>query len=391
MATRYTPEHVPAYGLHRATGQAIVRLGGRDHYLGAHGTAASRRAYDRLIAEWLAAGRSGGGPAPVTVGSLMAAWLEHLRRRHGRLPPMTVAALRPVRRLYGRQPVDAFGPLALLAVRDRYVAAGAPRVGVNRRVGVVRRMFKWGVSREIVAETIHRALLSVEGLRAGETIAPDRPPVRPVDLADVLAIEPHIGRVVWSMIELQLLTGARPGEICQLRPCDVERGGELWVYRPASHKTARLGHERIIELGPAGQRVLAPFLVRPAEAYCFSPREAVREHNAALRAARRTPLWPSHLSEARALRRYGRQGVTYLVGEHYTAGSYRRAIHRACDRAGVARWSPHRLRHLRATEIRARYGIEAARVVLGHRSIDVTEIYAEADRSQARRIASEVG
>ena len=57
----------------------------------------------------------------------------------------------------------------------------------------------------------------------------------------------------------------------------------------------------------------------------------------------------------------------------------------------VSRWTAHRLRHTAGTEIRRRYGVEAARIVLGHRSIDVTQIYAEADRRQARRIAAEMG
>jgi integrase len=44
---------VPTYRLHRASGQAIVTLNGRDHYLGPHGTQASRMQYDRLVCEWL--------------------------------------------------------------------------------------------------------------------------------------------------------------------------------------------------------------------------------------------------------------------------------------------------------------------------------------------------
>src|SRR5947209_2698939 len=48
----------PSYCLHKATGQAVVRINGKDHYLGKFGTQESRDAYDRLIAEWLAAGRS---------------------------------------------------------------------------------------------------------------------------------------------------------------------------------------------------------------------------------------------------------------------------------------------------------------------------------------------
>jgi hypothetical protein len=46
----------PAYRLHKPTGQAVVRIDGRDHYLGKHGAEASQEKYRRLIAEWLTAG-----------------------------------------------------------------------------------------------------------------------------------------------------------------------------------------------------------------------------------------------------------------------------------------------------------------------------------------------
>ncbi len=42
---------------HRAPGQAVVTLCGVEFYLGPHGTQVSRREYDRLVGEWLAAGR----------------------------------------------------------------------------------------------------------------------------------------------------------------------------------------------------------------------------------------------------------------------------------------------------------------------------------------------
>ena len=71
--------------------------------------------------------------------------------------------------------------------------------------------------------------------------------------------------------------------------------------------------------------------------------------------------------------------------------AYRRAIHRACDQAGIPRWSPHRLRHSRATEIRKLYGLEAAQVVLGHAAVGVTQVYAEADREAARKIMAAIG
>jgi hypothetical protein len=48
---------VPKYRKHKPTGQAVVTLGGKDHYLGRHGTAASKERYVRLIAEWLDRGQ----------------------------------------------------------------------------------------------------------------------------------------------------------------------------------------------------------------------------------------------------------------------------------------------------------------------------------------------
>jgi len=45
---------IPAYRLHKHSGQAVVTIRGRDNYLGQYGSESSRREYDRLIAEHLA-------------------------------------------------------------------------------------------------------------------------------------------------------------------------------------------------------------------------------------------------------------------------------------------------------------------------------------------------
>jgi hypothetical protein len=47
----------PAYRKHRASGQAVVTLDGKDFYLGPWNTKTSRNEYDRLIGEYLANGR----------------------------------------------------------------------------------------------------------------------------------------------------------------------------------------------------------------------------------------------------------------------------------------------------------------------------------------------
>ena len=79
------------------------------------------------------------------------------------------------------------------------------------------------------------------------------------------------------------------------------------------------------------------------------------------------------------------------AGSCYTTDSYRRAIHRACDKAGLERWSPNRLRHTAATEVRAKFGLEAAQIVLGHLAADVAQIYAERDLAKGAEVARQIG
>ena len=45
---------VPSYRLHKPSGRAVVRLNGRDIYLGKHGTPESHAEYERVISQWLA-------------------------------------------------------------------------------------------------------------------------------------------------------------------------------------------------------------------------------------------------------------------------------------------------------------------------------------------------
>jgi hypothetical protein len=48
---------LPSYRKHKPSGQAVVTLDGKDHYLGPHGSKASLQEYDRLVGEWQANGR----------------------------------------------------------------------------------------------------------------------------------------------------------------------------------------------------------------------------------------------------------------------------------------------------------------------------------------------
>src|SRR5262249_41625622 len=69
---------VPKLCKHRATGRAVVRLSGKDIYLGRFGSAAAKAEYDRKIAEWLANGRQLPDPdGGLSVAELIVAYIRH--------------------------------------------------------------------------------------------------------------------------------------------------------------------------------------------------------------------------------------------------------------------------------------------------------------------------
>lgn len=91
------------------------------------------------------------------------------------------------------------------------------------------------------------------------------------------------------MIEIQRLTGMRPGEVCLMRPCDIDIMGRIWVFTPASHKLEHHGKDRQVYLRPQAQVLLRRWLRPELTAYHFSPAEATAERKSALRAGRKTP------------------------------------------------------------------------------------------------------
>ena len=382
----------PSYLHHKATGQARCRIAGKDHYLGEFGSPESRERYEELIAEWFA--RNGDtSRLTVTIDDLAILFMEfaekYYRRENGESTGSAAnirLALRPLVRLFGKTRIRDFGPLKLKAVRDTMIQAGHCRKHINSEIHRIKRVFKWGTESELVPAPIYMALTAVASLKCGRSDAVESAPVEPVAEAIVNATIPHLPAVVAAIVKLQLLTGARPGEICLLRPCDVTiQPSGVWVYRPERHKTEHHGRERRIFIGPEGQAVLRPFLDRDAEAYCFSPAESEAERNAERKANRKSPMTPSQAARRPKTDRQ-REPRT-----RYDKNGYCRAIVRACRLAEVEPWSPNQLRHTRATAIRERYGLEAAATVLGHSDTKITAVYAERDFVMAAKIMAEVG
>jgi integrase len=433
----------PSLRRHKASCQGIVTLNGTDHYLGPWPSTSRaapvhiRQAYDRLIAEWYANGRQPPQQAGIalTVVEVIARFWEfvneHYRRPDGTATSEPVEfknAFRPLNHLYADLPANQFSPLKLEAVRrlmvDGYLH---PRYGkqiplsrgvVNQRVDRIRRLFKWSVAKELVAPEVHHALQAVTGLQRGRCKARETEPIKPVPQTMVDAVLPFVAREVAAMVQIQRLTGMRPGEVCILRACDIDMSGDVWLYRPAYHKLAYRGRERVIAIGPRGQEIIKPFLRLETQAFLFSPRHAQEQRFAEMREKRKTPVQPSQT--CRRKRKPKKQPK-----ERYTTSSYEHAVRAGCDKAFPPpepltqdrqetasqwqarltqaqkdqlrtwqrqhRWQPNQIRHSHATEVRRRFGLEAAQVALGHSQATITQSYAERDTTLAVKVAAAMG
>ena len=414
---------VPPFRVHKAARQGYVVIDGRRAYLGRFDLPATKQRCDRLIAEWPAAGQSMPvSPTEITIVDLAARIWEHVETNYGG-PDGTrggeveqfATALRPLEELYGDTNAVEFGPLALKAVRERMIALDWCRSQVNKHVNRVRHLFKWAVENELLPPSVYHGLQAVSGLRRGRSGARESQPVRPVPDSIVEQTIRHCTPTVAAMIRLQQLTGMRPGEVCMMRTADLDTSGKVWTYKPQDHKTAYLGRERVIFLGPKAQAVVKPFMRTDLQAFLFSPAQAATECRERKHAEQVTPLSCGNKPGSNVQRRPKK-----TPGNQYDVNSYRNAIEFACVRAFPAaepeglkfreraawrrehsaelkrwrreqNWNPHRLRHSFATHVRREHGLEAAQVLLGHAAADVTQIYAEPDTAKAAAVALKIG
>ena len=432
-----TPSYLPHTQSGRGRAIWYDRSGNRRQKLlpGPFDSQESRTAFARLQLELESSSAAkAADPTGLTLAELLTLYLD-FAERHYRGPAgeptsevyEVKVVIRALRELYADTPVAEFGPLALKAARQQWVNEKRARTECNRRVAMVKRIFKWAVSEELAPPTTYQAIATVTGLQKGRTPARETEPVGPVDDAVVEATLPFLNRHVRGLVEFQRLTGCRPGEACAIRRRDINTGGPIWLYRPAYHKNSWREKPRTIAIGPKAQAALKEFFTPNIDDYLFSPRKAVEELMAERSANRATPLYPSHMAR-NANKRVA--SPKRPPSEKYDAGSYGLAIDRACDRAfplppelaprtkegsstesqrewwarlkpvqrdaikawrKAHRWHPNQLRHSFATKVRKQHGLEAAQVLLGHSRADVTQVYAERDEGLAVAVASKIG
>ncbi|TWU27924.1 tyrosine-type recombinase/integrase [Novipirellula artificiosorum] len=378
----------PAYRYH-ISGQARVTLDGRDFFLGEYDSPESKAKYFTLLAEYNANGKTMPiatprqlADAPVTVRCITAEFREYIEVKYANNPHHRRTLQNLCMLLedeYGDVPAAQFGPRKLAELRDLFVASGNNRRYANQQTRSICSIFKHAISRELIDVNILLRLQTLEPLRRGQTPAPESIPRKPVELSIVAATAKKLSPVVRAMVRIQVATGMRPSEVCKMRPSDIDQTDpNTWIYRPAEHKTAHRGKTKAVPILGDARAALQPFMDRSSDAFCFSPKEAIRWHRDQKHAARKTPLSCGDRPGSKC-----KENPKRPPGDAYTKDSYRRAVQRAAKEAGVEAWTPYQLRYTAGTQVRDALGVEAAQALLGHSHVSMTEHYAKQSEAKA--------
>lgn len=139
--------------------------------------------------------------------------------------------------------------------------------------------------------------------------------IQPVPDRDVQAVRAVVDPAVRDMMDLQLLCGLRPAELCAIRACDLDTSGPVWTYRPPQNR------QHVVHLGPVAREILRGRL----------------EH-------------------------YGHGDAPLFM----PVPQYTEAVRVGCLAAGVPPFDPNRLRLTAAYRMALTCGLEEAEAVLAH-------------------------
>ena len=417
------PKSVPGYQLFKARNIGYVNWKGKRYYFSGapYNSEESIRAYQDFLRTNCGVNRSPSAPVvlpkpckEITLAKLADLYLQQAEKIFGgkksefihyrRILELTVER-------YGHLLARDFGPACLSELRDylanndmvRYhrnragkvtgqVTYRLARTTINHFLGNLRRVFKWAVAQELLPPERLVALGAVQGLRYDRSGARETEPRQPVEWAAVELVLPKLSPVVADMVRLQWHTGCRPQSICGLKPCEVDRSKSPWVWTPTTHKGKHRGQSLVIFIGPEGQRILAPYLNRPAHKYCFSPREsvAIRKQTGQPRKNRKPKSELLHYKERYGTDTYG-QAIAHALAQLADPPLLKPYSREKFAAAGITQWTPHQLRHAKAQLVRDNYGLEAAQAVLGHSSLTATQIYAKKRLDLAKELAAKCG
>ena len=417
------PPKIPKLCLHKASGRAVVCIDGKDHYCGKFNSPEAWEFYTRLISEWMhrkkfAPSQSKEIPPSddfntLTIDELILRYFTFSEKYYanslGELDKIRLA-LKPLRALYGKKLVREFGPKALKHVRETMTyertrtriqtdslgnktkiqkSSTLSQRTINQRINIITRMFSWASEEEIVPRDIYlaAALKQVRPIRDGRFGVKPPTKVSAADMNTYQELLLHLPGPVKAMLQLINLTAMRSGDVCLMRPMDIDQSEPVWKYFPSKFKRSALSgtKQRVVMFGPKAQKILAPFLEnRSPESYVFSPKETMEEHFLERRKNRKTKVQPSQITQKKP-------APKRTPGLKYNSKSFYAAIQRVVKKLGLGKIFPNQLRHGTGARIRKEFGLEHASKVMGHSHISTTEIYADYDVTKTMEIMHKIG
>jgi integrase len=343
---------VPKYRHHKARDLAVVRIDGKDHYLGKYHSPESVSEYARLIAERFT-DRLTASSTGFSFVQIAALYAIRAKKRYKVATANNYMATINMFCLF----CDGLDPRDLKVhhlenFQQHLINKSLAIDTINGYLARLRRIFRWAIRNDYLPlKTLMLFDLS-ERVDATWNNVKQKVAITTVSREHIAAVLDEVPPTVAAMVKFQLHTGCRPGEVRRLRLRDVDQSKAIWEYTPRDHKTSHLGKTHVICIGPQAQKLV----------------EQV-----------------SKVADDEFLFHSGSPSTTY------TKDSYLRAITRACIRIGIPPWTPNQIRHTVATEIREQYDIEYAQVMLGHSRLQTTEIYAERNMEKAREVAEFYG
>jgi integrase len=331
-------------------------------YFGQWGTEEANERYRRFCAAW-SSPNSHPEMARPYIAEFVEAWLDHCQANYVKFDRQTSeyhiqrSAMSFLLSLYGSEYVQDFSLTKLEAVRNAMIKQQYVRDTINGYISRIIRAFRWGVGRKFVPPSVLHECESIQHLKAGRANVPESKKVTSAPIKLIRMVQDHFRgsastTMLADMIELQLLTGMRPSDVCGMRWEDLDRSENVWVYRVCLevNKTTHMEKPRIVMLGPKAQAIVKKSL--NLSGYVF----------------------------------------TLLSGRPIQRNRYGFRIRQACDELQIPRWHPHQLRHNYATEIKRRYESDRiAAAAIGDSEEVTRRVYLDEDNTVAKRIAAEIG
>ena len=373
----------PRVYAHKGSGTERVRIDGKDIQLGPIGSDRAKQKYAEIIAKFAGFNSTADSNAtaspqtkinPVsskkknlTIAELVARWHVYASERYdpkGKEADQFRYSLAPLVEHHGTEDVGTFGLAQLDDVREKMIALRWSRKVINRRVTRVRTVWRWAERKGLVPPGSWSALQALGPLEQNDHRV--KKGNKPREARDYSELERVLARSRSETVKAILLvlwhTGARPSEIRLLKVGEIEQPSPsvenaIWTAKLASHKNAWRGHDRTLVFGPKAQEAIKPFLEGKAPGDLVFPSSPAKSLT--------TPYSDETLS---------------------------RAIARAAARAGVKDFTAYSCRHSAKARVAREMGLEAARMMLGHSSIDTTASYARGiDAQTAEDVARRLG